>query len=140
MLNRFLELDKDFKKGNLPLTDDRNIFTCILSRSVAQREAEKSSVSLQPSGKVPGTERKPVQVRIGQMWMNIQISFRKRICRIFSTDGTGSLGGFQIQFQNCAMWLKFNVHHLSSSSCAKLLLYLALDVVYPHYHRLNNSH
>ena len=75
MLNRFLELDKDFKKGNLTLTDGSNIFTCTFSRSVAQREAEKSSVSLQPSGKVPGTERKPVQVRIGQMWMNIQIYF-----------------------------------------------------------------
>ena len=32
-----------------------------------------------------------------QIWMKIQIflSFRKRICRIFSTDGTGSLGAFQ---------------------------------------------
>ena len=45
------------------LTDGSNIFICIFSRSVGKRKAEKSSISLQPIGKVPGTERKPVQVR-----------------------------------------------------------------------------
>ena len=68
VLNRFLELDKDFKKGEFDRRQTyADIFICISSsRSFGQREAEKSSVSIQPGGKMPRTERKPIQVKILQ--------------------------------------------------------------------------
>ena len=59
ILDRFLELDKDFKKGEFPSPPD---MLTLSSRPPGQGQAEDCPLPLQPRGKVPGTQGESLQV------------------------------------------------------------------------------
>ena len=56
MLNRFLELDKDFKKGNLTLTDGRNIFTYMVTTNNQVNLVQVCSLNIEQIYKKTGGE------------------------------------------------------------------------------------